>query len=209
MKLYVAEAFKQQKKGRASHCLTSKYDWRMLLQKLFAQDILQPVRRHNSRWWFLCPKHRASPDAHLYWHNRDTIGGHYTYHSYEAARNATSAIHDTPSQLCAVSNYKKHKRRSLLLLNSVAPCPSCIQKYSLSDKCPAAETKCNNCGHRGHWARIPKCSAFSFQCQLGQCSHMENYDRCCRAKKKAVTQEDSNTNKPLPHSLENLQASQK
>ena len=89
-----------------------------------------------------------------------------TCRSYEAAKKATSAIRATPFKLCATSTYKKQKGREKKAASSpssklVVPCENCARKHSSSDKCPATDSNCKNCGRRGHWARMPKCPANS------------------------------------------------
>ncbi|XP_064122404.1 uncharacterized protein LOC135226620 [Macrobrachium nipponense] len=72
--------------------------------------------------------------------------------SYEAARKATSAIRSPPSKLSAISSYKKQKGHAKTYASapaskSVVPCESCAHTHSSSDKCPAADSNCTNCGY--------------------------------------------------------------
>ncbi|ROT77061.1 hypothetical protein C7M84_004316 [Penaeus vannamei] len=89
--------------------------------------------------------------------------------SFEATKDAVSAIHSSPSQLCAIISYQKRKQRDKATRSSpprsqskpsspkADSCCSCNRRHDLG-KCPAKEDSCMNCGHRGHWpqtARFP------------------------------------------------------
>ena len=111
-----------------------------------------------------------------------------TCRSYEATRKATSAIRAPPSQLCATSTYKKqkgHKKTAAVTPSSkpVVLCQCCARPHGPSDKCPAAESSCNNCGRRGHYSRTQKCPAVTVQCQ--SCSRMGHYEKFCNLKNRA------------------------
>ena len=121
---------------------------------------------------------------------RDVVA---TCRSYEAARSATSAIRAPPTQLCAISAYKKDKKnrrldKALQSQQHSTPatfCPSCARQHG-SEKCPAANSTCGSCSRSGHWARTVKCPAKSVQCRL--CGHTGHYDKCCKATKKGSRQ---------------------
>ena len=118
-----------------------------------------------------------------------------TCRSYEATRTAASAIRAPPSQLCATSTYKKQKGHKKTVASPqpskpAAPCQFCARQHSSTDKCPATESNCRNCGHRGHFARTVKCPATTSQCQF--CSRMGHYEKQCNMKNKAKTGPTSN-----------------
>ena len=114
--------------------------------------------------------------------------------SYEAARATASAIHSSPSQMCAVSAYKRQKRsektrppqtnaptthRDKSPQHAAAPCQSCSRQHGQS-RCPATDATCLNCGRKGHWAKTAKCPAKNVQCRY--CTITGHYDKCCRKK---------------------------
>ncbi|XP_066953187.1 uncharacterized protein [Macrobrachium rosenbergii] len=112
-----------------------------------------------------------------------------TCRSYEAAKNATSAIRAPPNQLRAVSAYKKCKKKraseatlpSKPILTPATLCQSCARQHGPSD-CPAANSTCKSCVCLGHWSRTIKCRATKAQCRL--CHRIGHFDKCCREKKK-------------------------
>ena len=115
-----------------------------------------------------------------------------TCRSYEATKSATSAVRSPPNQLCAVSAYKQMKKKGYNERTSTPStstpatvCQSCARHHG-SNKCPAADSTCANCGRRGHWAKSPKCPAASIKCRL--CGRMGHYDKCCRSSSYAPTQ---------------------
>ena len=139
-----------------------------------------------------------------------------TCQSYEATRKATSAIRASLSQLCAVSTYRKqkssqHKGHQKDPENPnakpAASCQCCARKHGSSENCPAAESTCNNCGHRGHWARTQKCPAKAVQCRF--CSRVGHYDKCCKVKKKTTTQGGTPSNSATHSPSTKSQATQK
>lgn len=118
--------------------------------------------------------------------------------SYEATRATASAIHSSPSQMCAVSAYKKqqgrekHKKASNSGHRGTSPsqkssghqCPSCGRTHGPS-QCPASASNCTNCGRKGHWAKRQKCPANTAQCR--HCKRTGHFDKCCRSKGKNST----------------------
>ncbi|XP_068227654.1 uncharacterized protein [Palaemon carinicauda] len=86
--------------------------------------------------------------------------------SYEAAKTATSAICGPPSQVCAVSAYRRSKKSSGKPPPSpksskpAVLCQYCARQHE-PDKCPAANSTCKNCDHVGHWSRTLKSSSNS------------------------------------------------
>lgn len=112
--------------------------------------------------------------------------------SYEAARNTASAIQSSPSQLCAISAYKKGKRRDKAAsslqqapsgqrgkppaVEATQPCQCCSHRH-VPGLCHAADGTCNNCRRKGHWARTAKCPAKEAQCRA--CKKTGHYDKCC------------------------------
>ncbi|XP_066940974.1 uncharacterized protein [Macrobrachium rosenbergii] len=111
-----------------------------------------------------------------------------TCRSYEAAKNATSAIRAPPNQLRAVSAYKKCKKKraseatlpSKPILTPATLCQSCARQHGPSD-CPAANSTCKSCACLGHWSRTIKCRVSKAQCRL--CHRIGHFDKCCREKK--------------------------
>ena len=104
--------------------------------------------------------------------------------SFEATQTAASAIHSSPSQLCALSSYKKGKCRDKIThssqqvssahcektsdgnsTSSAYPCPFCAHQHG-SGKCSTADGTCFNCGGKGHWAKTDKCPAKKAICRL-------------------------------------------
>lgn len=126
--------------------------------------------------------------------------------SYEAARDTASAIQSSPSQLCAVSAYKKGKRRDKAASSprqassgqrgkpptseATHSCQCCSRQHE-PGQCPAADGTCNNCGRKGHWARTAKCPAKDVQCRA--CKKEGHYDKYCRGKKTARAQDSSHS----------------
>lgn len=126
--------------------------------------------------------------------------------SYEAARNTASAIQSSPSQLCAISAYKKGKRHDKAasspqqtpsgqrgkhpVAETTLTCQSCTRRHAPS-QCPATDSTCNNCGRKGHWAKTAKCPAKETQCRV--CKKTGHYDKCCRSNKTSHNQDSSNS----------------
>ncbi|XP_069985567.1 uncharacterized protein [Penaeus vannamei] len=111
--------------------------------------------------------------------------------SFEATKDAASAIHSSPSQLCAVSSYKKKQRdkttRSSPPRSQNKPsspnsdsCRSCNRRLD-TGKCPAKEAICMNCGCRGHWPRTARCPAKHVTCN--SCHKMGHFAKVCRTGK--------------------------
>ena len=88
--------------------------------------------------------------------------------SFEATQTAASAIHSSPSQLCALSSYKKGKRRDKTThssqqaslahrektsegnsTSSAYPYQFCAHRHG-SGKCPAADDTCHNYDGKDH-----------------------------------------------------------
>ncbi|XP_068230979.1 uncharacterized protein [Palaemon carinicauda] len=120
-----------------------------------------------------------------------------TCRSYEAAKTATSAIRGPPSQLCAVSAYRRSKKSSgkpppspksskLAVL-----CQYCARQHE-PDKCPAANSTCKNCDRVGHWSRTLKCPASKVQCR--HCHRIGHFDKCCKDNKKNGHRDRSSSN---------------
>ncbi|XP_064087273.1 uncharacterized protein K02A2.6-like [Macrobrachium nipponense] len=115
--------------------------------------------------------------------------------SHESTRATASAIASSPTQVNAVSTYKKNQRlqkrtshrspdqRSHQSPNS-DPCQYCSRKHD-SGQCPAAGVSCNNCGHMGHWPRTQKCPAKEAQCKT--CQKQGHFEKMCRSTKKSQT----------------------
>ena len=110
--------------------------------------------------------------------------------SYEATREVASAIHSSPSQVHAVSTYKKNQRQqkkasptqpTVPPVSAPDSCRSCQRQHG-SAKCPAADSKCPNCGFQGHWAKTPRCPATKASCNA--CSKQGHFAKCCRSTKK-------------------------
>ncbi|ROT75198.1 putative uncharacterized protein K02A2.6-like [Penaeus vannamei] len=111
--------------------------------------------------------------------------------SFEATKDAASAIHSSPSQLCAVSSYKRKQRdkttRSSAPRSQNKPsspnadsCRSCNRRHD-TGKCPAKEAICMNCGRRGHWPRTARCPAKDVTCN--SCHKMRHFAKVCRSGK--------------------------
>jgi len=135
-----------------------------------------------------------------------------TCRSYEATRKATSAIRAPPSQLCATSTYKKQKGQGKAATSNppskpAVPCQCCARQHTSSDKCPAADSTCNNCGRRGHWSRTRNCPAITAQCRF--CGRMGHYDQYCKTKNKAAMQGGSPSDSATPLSSRKSQATRK
>jgi len=113
--------------------------------------------------------------------------------SYEATQTTASAIHASPSQMCAVSSYKKQSRLeknkrpltsgrtgSSTQQSSGDPNPSCGCVHGPSD-CPTHNSTCCNCGHKGHWARRKKCPVKAAHATPLSCPHICTANACCCA----------------------------
>ncbi|XP_066978786.1 uncharacterized protein [Macrobrachium rosenbergii] len=111
--------------------------------------------------------------------------------SFESTRATASAIASAPSQISAVSSYKKNQR--LQMRNSHRspdlhsqhstngdPCQNCSRKHN-SGQCPASGATCNNCGHTGHWPRSQKWPAKDTQCSA--CQKQGHFMKMCRSTK--------------------------
>ncbi|XP_064083925.1 uncharacterized protein K02A2.6-like [Macrobrachium nipponense] len=115
--------------------------------------------------------------------------------SYESTRATASAIASAPSQVNAVSTYKKNQRlqkrtshrspdqHSHQSPNS-DPCQYCSRKHD-SGQCPATGASCNNCGRTGHWPCTQKCPAKEAQCKT--CQKQGHFEKMCRSTKKSQT----------------------
>ncbi|XP_064116562.1 uncharacterized protein LOC135222404 [Macrobrachium nipponense] len=115
--------------------------------------------------------------------------------SYESTRATASAIASSPSQVNAVSTYKKNQRlqkrtshRSPDQRSHQSPnsdlCQYCSRKHD-SGQCPATGASCNNCGRTGHWPRTQKCPAKEAQCKT--CQKQGHFEKMCRSTKKSQT----------------------
>ncbi|XP_068207506.1 uncharacterized protein [Palaemon carinicauda] len=120
-----------------------------------------------------------------------------TCRSYEAAKTATSAIRGPPSQLCAVSAYRRSKKSSGKPPPSpksskpAVLCQYCARQHE-PDKCPAANSTCKNCDRVGHWSRTLKCPASKVQCR--HCHRIGHFDKCCMDNKKNGHRDRSSSN---------------
>ncbi|XP_064116655.1 uncharacterized protein K02A2.6-like [Macrobrachium nipponense] len=115
-----------------------------------------------------------------------------------------SAIASSPSQVNALSTYKKNQRlqkrtshRSPDQRSHQSPnsdlCQYCSCKHD-SGQCPATGASCNNCGRTGHWPRTQKCPAKETQCKT--CQKQGHFEKMCRSTKKSQT---GNTASPPPN----------
>ncbi|XP_068229364.1 uncharacterized protein [Palaemon carinicauda] len=111
-----------------------------------------------------------------------------TCRSYEAGKTATSAICGLPSQLCAVSAYRRSKKSSG---KPAFLCQYCSRQHE-PDKCPAANSTCKNCDRVGHWSRTLKCPASKVQCR--HCHRIGHFDKCCKDNKTNGHRDRSSSN---------------
>ena len=126
--------------------------------------------------------------------------------SYEAATNTTNELKGPHSSICAVSNYKKFKKKAIAKpgnLNSTHfqqknsstehRCRNCGQQHD-KGSCKAASNKCKNCARTGHYPYTAVCPAVSKECR--KCHKYGHFDTCCaQNKKKEIKPEKSEGNR--------------
>ena len=114
--------------------------------------------------------------------------------NFEAARQTASVITSKPSNVCAVSKYKKDKKANQRSQKASTPnqdsCKSCGHSHE-QNKCPAAEATCGSCGRKGHRPRTERCPARDVKCR--KCNKKGHYDKCCHSQPGESQQQDSSS----------------
>lgn len=116
-------------------------------------------------------------------------------YAYEATRTTASAISAPPANVRATSRYKQDKAK--LHKSTVkppdSPCNSCGRLHK-DQRCPAAESVCNDCGKKGHWAKTVRCPAKKATCRI--CAQAGHFDQCCPTNKRKHPQKQKGKQPP-------------
>ena len=135
--------------------------------------------------------------------------------SFESTRTAASAIASAPSQVNAISSYKKNKRQEnrtphqsskqhILQTSKGFSCPYCSRKHD-SMKCPASSATCYNCRGKGHFPHAQKCPAKDINCS--SCQRQGHFAKCCNSSKKGTSPSSPRPNQQVTSPPSMTQAS--